>query len=213
MRSAALLLAFPLLACGSAIEPTPGDDAAAPDAAIEAAAKDAHVEATVDATSQDTGTTNDASDASASDASDAAPDVVVTTKDGGLQCTNIAVPAHITPTASSSTPPTMSGGTIVTGLYHLTAATWYGVTTAPGAFGMAWDVSSTDLADADDANGSLRTETTNYTTSGSDITFTTWKCPSVSPNNTTRQYNATSTTLSVLWTDNGATIVFDFTKQ
>ncbi len=201
MRRIVLFLTVPLLACSAA--PDGGADAAS-DAALE----DASAEATVDA-SAEASATKDASDANTSSDASSAPDA----SDSGLQCTSIAVPAHITPLASSATPPTPAGGTIAVGLYHLTAATWYGVSTAPGPFGMAWDVTSTDVADADDANGYLRTETTSYTTSGSDITFTTFKCPSVSPNGTVRKYTATSTTLTALWDDNGATVVFDFTKQ
>jgi hypothetical protein len=192
-----LVLVVPLFACSAA----PGGA----DAAIDDASAEATVDASADAiATMDAGHAGDA----ASDVS-SAPD----SSNSGVQCTSITVPAHVTPITSSATPPTPAGGTIATGLYHLTAATWYGASKAPGAFGVAWDVSSTDVADADDMNGYLNTETTSYTTSGSDITFTTLKCPSVSPNGTVRKYTATSTTISVLWDDNGATVVFDFTKQ
>jgi hypothetical protein len=128
MRTIALFFALPLVGCSSA-SIAPAD-----------AGEDASIDAPADALAN-----ADAANEAANDAGDASSFDAISTKDAAdssLQCTNIAVPAHVTPVTSSAAPPTPAGGTIASGLYHLTAATWFGVTTAPGAFGMAWDVSS-----------------------------------------------------------------------
>ena len=162
-------------------------------------------------------TASDAAPTGDADATyDASADVVVVDApaDDGGDCNTVPIPTAITAYNSTATAPTPAGGTIAPGLYDLTAATWYdNASSAIGNLRMAMQITSTDIQDVDDESGTLRRENETYTTSGADLTFTTWTCPGSGTNGTVDQYTATATTLDLFWNDSGTIVMFELTKQ
>jgi hypothetical protein len=151
----------------------------------------------------------DAGDGSVSDASNPADGATDAATDGPI-CSSItnAAPAVTTEVADSSTPPTGTGGTIVSGTYYVTKVTSYGgaaqcagltvsgetVVTAQGTSGSSLGVITYNIPGFGSAT---QTTSASYTTSGSTVTFTS-TCPTSDAGISQPSYTATSTTLTLI---------------
>ena len=143
----------------------------------------------------------------------AGADLAATIPDqGGGTCNALslgAVPAVVVET-SNATAPTAQGGTIVDGTYYLTSSTIYFSTLDAGTAGMLRDVISVHGGAIDQSTDTGTQSSATYTTSGTtlDVMDT---CPDVKTHQFA--YTATPTSLTLIQTSKGASIVAVFALQ